>query len=527
MEHIDPSWTSILPPLVAIGVALLSRQIIFSLFLGVFTGALIACGYNPLAAFLDLIDRFVLPALADKDHAAIIIFSMMLGGMVGIISHNGGTRGLVRLVERLAKSARMSQLATWLLGVIIFFDDYANTLIVGNTMRPITDDFKISREKLAYIVDSTAAPVAGLFLSTWIGYEVGVIGEAMKGTGYGIDPFSVFVMSIPYRFYLLLAVAFVAMVVLSRRDFGSMLHAERRARAGKGLVADGSEPAADVTGASAMLPKKGVRARWINGVLPIATVIVVTMIGIWYSGYEAVMKSGDEPTFRLIMSNASSFTALFWGSLTGCAVGIVLSVVQRITTLHEAMEAWFAGVRSMLLAMIIMLLAWSISAVTKELGTAEYVVGVLGGALPLWTLPALTFAIAAFISFATGTSWGTMAILMPLVVPLAWNFSLAEALDPAASQHALFLAVSAVLAGSIWGDHCSPISDTTVMSSMASACDHIDHVRTQMPYAIVVGLICLVIYVPAAMGVSPWLLLGASALVLFGILRAFGRKVED
>lgn len=526
MENIDPSWTSLLPPLIAIGFALCTRQILFSLFLGVFTGSLIINSYNPLLAFLKLIDQFILPALADKDHAAIIIFSMMLGGMVGIISKNGGTLGLVALVERIARSARMGQIATWFLGLIIFFDDYANTLIVGNTMRPITDDFKISREKLAYIVDSTAAPVAGLFLSTWIGYEVGIIGEAMEGTGYTTDPFSVFIMSIPYRFYLLLTILFVAMIAVSRRDFGPMFQAEKRARTGKGLIAEGSEPAADVTGANEIIPKDDVPKRWVNGVVPIVTVIIVTMIGIWHTGSEAVKELGVKPTINLVMSNASSFTALFWGSLSGCVVGIVLSIVQRIATLHETMEAWFAGVRTMLLAMIILILAWSICGVTKELGTAEYLVAVLKGTLPMWLIPVLTFGIAGLISFATGTSWGTMAILMPLVVPLVWHLSQEASMDLAASQHALFLAVSAVLAGSIWGDHCSPISDTTVMSSMASACDHIDHVRTQLPYAILVGIVCFAGYVPAAFGVNPWLILAVTSIFLFVVLILFGKKSD-
>jgi Na+/H+ antiporter NhaC len=305
-----------------------------------------------------------------------------------------------------------------------------------------------------------------------------------------------------------------------------MLYAERRAREGRGLIAPGSEPASDLTESTGILPSKDVPVRWMNGVLPIFTVIIVTIIGVWYTGHKAVVASGQEITLRTILSNASSFTALFWSSLSGCAVGILLSVGQRILSLHDAMEAWFSGVKSMLLAMVILTLAWSICGVTKELGTAEYIVKVLKGTLPLWSIPALTFTIAAFISFATGTSWGTMAILMPLIVPLAWNMSLDKGLDPIASQHALFLAVSAVLAGSIWGDHCSPISDTTVMSSMASSCDHIDHVRTQMPYALVVGGLSIALYLPAAFGLNTWVLLGISVLILALIIFLFGRRVE-
>jgi len=527
METIAPHWTSLLPPLVAIGLALITRQVVFSLFLGIYTGALIAFGWNPLTAFLGLIERYIVPALADADHAAIIIFSMMLGGLVGVISKSGGVMGIVKKVERFAHTARMGQVATWLMGILIFFDDYANTLIVGNTMRPITDRFRVSREKLSFIVDSTAAPVACMFLSTWIGYELGVIGDSIKGTGFTEDPFSIFVMSIPYRFYALLAIAFVGIIAISKRDFGPMLRAERRARKTGELVAPGSEPAADVTDLSKVLPGEHIKPRWINGALPIATVIVVTIIGIWHSGYEAASAAGLATDIKSVLASASSSTALFWGSLSGCAIAIALAVGQRLLSLHDAMEAWFAGIKSMLLAMLILILAWSISAVTRELKTAEFVVQIVGGTLPLWVVPAITFFLAGFISFATGTSWGSMAILMPIVVPLAWDLSVRAGHGPAEAHGSLYVVVSAVLAGAVWGDHCSPISDTTVMSSMASACDHIDHVRTQMPYAVVVGIVSVLAgYLPAGLGFSPWASLSISLAVLIGLIYVFGRKAE-
>ena len=525
---IDPHWTSLLPPIIAIALALISRQVIFSLFVGVFTGALIVSNWNPLNAFLDLIGHYIVPALADPGHASIIIFSMMLGGLVGVVSKSGGAMGIVGLMEKIAHSPRMGQLATWLMGIFIFFDDYANTLIVGNTMRPVTDRFRISREKLAFIVDSTAAPVACMFLSTWIGYELGVIGDSLKGTGFTEDPFSIFIMSIPYRFYAILAIGFVGLVIITKRDFGPMLKAERRARKTGQLVAPDSEPAADLTDHSHLLPEKDVKARWFNGVIPIATVIAVSMFGLWKTGHSATVAAELPITLRAILANSSSSTALFWGSLSGCAVAIALSVGQRILTLHHAMEAWFSGVKSMLLAMIILILAWSIGAVTHELGSAEYIVSIIGGTMPFWILPAITFVLAGFISFATGTSWGSMAILMPLIVPLTWDISQKSGMDPAAAHNALYISVSAVLAGSIWGDHCSPISDTTVMSSMASACDHIDHVRTQMPYAVVVGVVSILIgYIPATAGFSPWLSLAISAIILFFFLILVGRRSDE
>lgn len=527
METIAPHWTSLLPPLVAICLALLTRQVILSLFLGVFTGAMIVNGWNPLSAFLGLIDHHIVPALADRDHASIIIFSMMLGGLVGVISKSGGVKGIVAKVEKVARSARMGELATWFMGILIFFDDYANTLIVGNTMRPITDRFRISREKLAFIVDSTSAPVACMFLSTWIGYEVGVIGDALKGTGFTEDPFSIFIMSIPYRFYAILAILFVGLVALTKRDFGPMLTAERRARKTGELIASGSEPAADMTDLSKVIPHEKVKARWINGALPIVAVIAITMIGIWRTGVEGAQAEGLPLTLRTVLANASSSVALFWGSLSGCAIAVLLAVGQRILTIHEAMESWFAGVKSMLLAMVILILAWSISGVTHELKTADFVVQIVGGALPLWVIPAITFIIAGLISFATGTSWGAMAILMPLVVPLAWDLSQHAGMDLPAAHGQLYIVVSSVLAGAIWGDHCSPISDTTVMSSMASACDHIDHVRTQMPYAMTVGFTSILVgYIPAGLGLSPWISTALCLSVLTSLLFILGRRSE-
>jgi len=519
-------FLSILPPIIAIVLALVTRHVVLSLFAGIWLGATFIYDMNPVIGFLHIIDRFIQPAIADSDHVAIIIFSMLLGGMVGVISKNGGTLGIVSLITRWAKTPRSGQLATWMMGLVIFFDDYANTLIVGHTMRPITDKLKVSREKLAFIVDSTAAPVAGLTLSTWIGYEIGLIQDALQSISYSGKAFSVFLFSIPYSFYPILTIFFVFMITWTRRDFGPMRKAENRSLTTGKLVADNAHPAEDQADLNRVLPKNGIPHRWINAVLPISVVIVVTLVGLYVTGKAAIIESGEEIRgLRHIISNSSSYQALFWASLSGCVVAILLSVSQQILSITEAMEAWFNGLKSMLLAMVILTLAWSIGAVTKEMGTAVYLTQILKDAVnPAW-IPTLTFILAAATSFATGTSWGTMAILVPLVLPLSWTIASASGLPPTHVE-AIFLATtSSVLAGAIFGDHCSPISDTTVMSSMASACDHVDHVRTQIPYAALVAMVCIIMgYIPAGFGLSPFLSIAIGAVTLLILLRLLGKK---
>ncbi|MCH7976711.1 MAG: Na+/H+ antiporter NhaC family protein [Bacteroidetes bacterium] len=529
----DGGWLSILPALFAIALSLVFRQVVVSLFVGVWVGAWIVTGsvFGFVTGLWSTMDTYILDALANSDHAAIIIFSLMIGGVVGIIQKNGGTAGIVRVVTRWAKSARRGQIATALLGIAIFFDDYANTLIVGGTMRPITDRLKISREKLAYLVDSTAAPVASLALvTTWIGYEVGLIGDAVgQIDGYDEAAYSVFLNSIPYSFYPILAIVFLLGVTLMRRDFGPMLKAERRARTTGQLFEPGSQIAAAEAESSALEPPEGKPHRVWNAAVPILTLIVVVLGGLYVTGRSVVLEDGGSLSLRNIISVADSYKAMLWGSLAAVIVAVLLSLGQRILTLTQAMEAWYTGVRSMLLAIIILILAWSLSNVNDALGTADFLVTLLSDTLSPAMVPVIVFVLAAATAFATGSSWGTMGILMPLVVPLAWGvLDASETATMAEHSHILYSTVAVVLAGAVWGDHCSPISDTTILSSLASGCDHIDHVRTQLPYAMVVGVAALLIgTVPTAYGVPWWISMVAAAAVLLGILRFVGQPVEE
>jgi len=535
---IEPGWLSLLPPLAAIALALIFREVVISLFAGIWLGALFLAGYNPIAATLMSVDRFALEALADRDHASIIMFSLMLGGMVGVMTRSGGTRGIVEAMRPLATTRRRGQFFTWLAGMLIFFDDYANTLIVGNTMRPVTDRLGVSREKLAYIVDSTAAPVAAIALiSTWVGYEISLIGDALRSSASQVadpavqaqllaaaeNPFSVFLHSIPYLFYPILTLVFVLLTVLMRRDFGPMLAAERRAATGGGLHRPGAMLATDTRGALAEAPD-GTPHRWYNAAIPVAVVIVVALGGIFATG-RASLGPGDH-SLRDIVGSADPFKSLLWASLLGSGVAIALAVAQRLLSMREALEAWLTGLRAMVLAMVILVLAWSLGGVTEALGTGPYISGLLADTLPPAALPVLVFLVAAAISFATGTSWGTMAILFPVVVPLAVSMGAGAGFG---SEHYTVLlgVISSVMAGSIFGDHCSPISDTTVMSSMASACDHVDHVRTQLPYALLVAIVAMAVGdIPTALGLHPGISLVVGTAILATVLRVVGRRYE-
>lgn len=532
-----PGWVSLIPPLLAILLALVFREVIVSLFAGVWLGAFLWTGYDPLGAVLRTVDSFALPSLAEPDNAAIVIFSLTIGGMVGVITRNGGTHGIVEELAPYATTPRRGLLATYGQGLAIFFDDYANTLIVGNTMRPVTDRLRVSREKLAYVVDSTSAPVASvMFVSTWVGYEISLIADGLRSAAAGVadtnpalaaqlldeSAFSVFIDTIPYRFYPLLALAFVLMVVVMRRDFGPMYEAEVRAASGGGVHRPDAALMTD-TSATEMGPPEGAKLRWWNAAIPVLVVVGTVLVGLYYSGMQA-LGPGDWG-LRDIVGEANSFHVLLWASLLGSIAAIALTAAQGILTLQQTMDAWIAGLRSMILAMVILVLAWSLGAVTEQLGTAQYLSSALEGNLSVRLLPVIVFVIAAAVSFATGTSWGTMAILIPLVIPLGATLTTANDLAMDGHYTILLGVVSSVLAGSIFGDHCSPISDTTVLSSMASACDHMDHVRTQLPYALLVAVVGMALGdIPTAYGLSPWISLLLGGLVLYAALRVFGRS---
>ena len=513
-----------MPAFLAIAVALLIRNVVPALLLGLWLGSTALQGFSPLGALkglMDVLTVFIVNALADPDHAAIIIFTMMIGGMVGIITRNGGMASIVRVVVSKAKTAVGGQISVWLMGLMIFFDDYANTLVVGNTARSITDHLKISREKLAYIVDSTAAPVVCLALvTTWIGYQVSLIDQAMQDIDglAGTTAYSMFLHSIPYSFYPILAVMFVLAVGWSGRDMGPMYRAELRARRGK--VDSRSGDAMPALDGDTLEPKPDVPMRPMNAFLPIIVLIVSLAAGMFITG--------DGETITDIVGSADPYKAMMWASFIGALVAAGLSIGQKILSAHETVDAWYGGARATLFGMIVLILAWSMSAVTSDLNAKGYLITILGDALPVALVPAVVFVLAAITAFATGTSWGTMGILLPLVLPLTWAVMTVSGMADPSGMHIMYSAIACVLAGAVWGDHCSPISDTTVLSSIASGCDHIEHVRTQMPYALLVGTVAIAFgTIPAGYGLPPWISLLVGGVILISVLRYFGRNADE
>ncbi len=519
-----PAWVSVLPPLVAIGMALLIRSVLPALMLGLWLGAWALEGLSGKGIFVGLFASFevyVANAVADFDHATIMLFTFMIAGMVGIISRNGGMRGIVECIITGANSAKRGQLAVWSLGLLIFFDDYSNTLVVGNTSRSITDRLRISREKLAYIVDSTAAPLATIALvTTWIGYQVSLIGDAsVHLEGLEMSPYSIFLNSILYSFYPFMAILLVVLVITTGRDFGPMLVAELRAR-GTGETAPPVKSKVGQDDEAALAMKEGVPARAMNALIPVVVMVMGILIGLYITG------EGD--TVSDIVGSANSYRALMWASLAGALTAIVMTAAQRLLSLDEIVDAWVSGARFTFIAMIILVLAWSMSEISRELHTADFLIASLGDSLPAAALPATIFVLAAFTAFSTGSSWGAMGILLPLVLPLCWAIMGLEDLIASEDYFILYASVSGVLTGAVWGDHCSPISDTTVMSSLSAGCDHIEHVRTQLPYALLAGAAALGFgTLPISFGLPWWVgMLGAAAVTGIG-LRVLGKQVPD
>jgi Na+/H+ antiporter NhaC len=528
-----PGWWSLLPPLAAILLAFAFRRTLLCLLAGVWVGGTLLNGGNPLQGLVwTVYDGVLRHALMDQFRIEILLFIFGLVGAVGIMSRMGGVAGMLRLVEGAVRGVRSSQLFTALMGFLIFFDDYANTILVGTTMRPLTDRWKISRERLAYLVDSTAAPVAGLsVLSTWVAYEMSLFADQLPAAGISQDAYIVFIKTIPFRFYSIFTLLLVIMGAAMNRSFGPMLKAERRARAGAVSPDDAAgRGRAERLSARALrrtAMKEGVAPRWWNGALPLLLIVGTTLVLMFRFGDiegRGLAALVDIDYLRgTVLSNTNSARALAWASLAGFALALLLARGQRLLGWREAFSAGVGNFQAMGEAVGILILAWVMGHVCAELGTSHSLIAATGGGLGQMALffPLILFLTGAAVSFATGSSWSTMAILLPNVVLLAAKLGEGTALG---SEGLLLLSIGAVLEGSIFGDHCSPISDTTVLSSVASGCPHMAHVKTQAPIALVALTVSVLAgYLPVALGLPVWVALLAGAGVLFIFLRLAGR----
>ncbi|MFT7517161.1 MAG: Na+/H+ antiporter NhaC [Myxococcota bacterium] len=539
-SEMRPTALSLLPALLAIFLAFLTRQTLFSLGTGIVFGAIIATysgGLDlPGAGQLLFVDILYNGILKDAFHLEILGFVILLSATVALITRNGGIDGMVNSLTGFAKSSRSVQGVAYFMGLGIFFDDYANTMVVGNSCGPLFDKQKVSRAKLAYIVDSTAAPVAGVaVLSTWVAYQISTFAPQLPTIGMAESQgYSLFLETIPYRFYCLLALFMVGTIVWMQRDFGPMLKAEHKSRKKINVLENVSARDARITAKSSVVPQAE------NAVLPLITMILGTAFLIYYLGMSklnqdaaggdtdaiSAIAAGGFGYMRGVLGSSDSTYAIFLGSLAAFVLAVGMSLRPKHLSVVEVVSTTTRGIKVLFKdAILVLLMAWGIGKICDNLGTAHFLLACFQDLMsPLW-LPVILFAIACLIAFATGSSWTTMAILQPNVVLLAYQ--LGEQVDMG-GHTLLVLSIGAVLEGAIFGDHCSPISDTTVLSSTASNCQHIEHVRTQAPYALVTAAIAISFaYLPVALwGANPFVCLGAGMVALMLIVRFVGKRSD-
>ncbi|MBC8371235.1 MAG: hypothetical protein H8E25_14640 [Planctomycetes bacterium] len=538
--QLRPSALSLLPPLLAIFMAFLTRRTLLSLGSGIVLGGIIATysgGIDLIAAanllFVDILYHKI---ILDAFHVEILAFVILLSSTVALITKNGGIDGMVNSLTRFAKNSRSVQSAAYFLGMGIFFDDYANTIVVGNSCGPLFDKQNVSRAKLAYIVDSTAAPVAGVaVLSTWVAYQISTFAPQLPTIGMAESQgYSLFLETIPYRFYCLFALFMVGIVVWMQRDFGPMLAVESKARR-SGSTRDDS-----AISSQRIEAKHGVIPQARNGLWPLLVMIFGTAYLIYYLGASSIaadaasgsadaiaaINNGGFEYMRSVLGASDSTYAIFLGSAASFILAVIMSLRPKHLTIGEVTSVTSHGIKVLFKdAVMVLLMAWGIGKICGDLGTAYFLVACFQDLMsPLW-LPVILFVTACLIAFATGSSWTTMAILQPNVVLLAYQ--LGEQVD-IGGHVLLVLSIGAVLEGAIFGDHCSPISDTTVLSSTASHCQHIEHVRTQAPYAIVTAIIAIsCAYLPVALwGLNPFVCLAIGMVMLLTIVRFVGKRTD-
>ncbi|HHY82131.1 MAG TPA: Na+/H+ antiporter NhaC family protein [Clostridiales bacterium] len=489
-SNVYATFWSIVPPVIAIVLALITKEVYSSLFIGIISGALLYANFNPLNAFHSMFSDGFIASLSDSWNVGILIFLVALGTVVCLMNKAGGSAAYGRWAAQKIRSRKGAILATFGLGVLIFVDDYFNCLTVGNVMRPITDKHRISRAKLAYLVDATAAPICMIApISSWAAAVTGVV--------EGYDGLDLFIRAIPYNLYSLLTIGMIIIITLMGIEYGPMRKHEENAIMNGDVYTTPDRP---YEGKDVEAPVG--KGKVIDLIIPVLILIVFCILGMVYTG--GIL---DGANIVDAFANSDASLGLSLGSCLALILIIIYFLVRKILTFNECMECFPEGFKAMVPAILILTFAWTLSGMTGLLGVKEYVSSIFEGATGLkLMLPAIVFAVAVGMSFATGTSWGTFGILLPIVV----------AVD--LSPELLIISVSACLAGAVCGDHCSPISDTTIMSSTGAMCNHINHVTTQLPYAITVAAVSFVGYIIAGFIQSAWIVLPLSILMMFGVL---------
>ena len=475
------TFWALVPPVVAIGLALITKEVYSSLFIGVLMGGILYSGFSFEGTITHIFEDGMINVLSDSYNVGILIFLVILGTMVCLMNRAGGSAAFGQFASDHIKNRVGAELATILLGCLIFIDDYFNCLTVGSVMRPVTDKFKVSRAKLAYLIDATAAPICIIApISSWA--------AAVTGFVEGEDGFSIFVRAIPYNFYAILTIVMMIGMVLLRTEFGSMKFHEKNALKGDLYTTPGRPYDTEKQ------PEVSVRGTVLDLLIPIISLIICCMVGMLYTGG---FFSGED--FVTAFSQSDASLGLTMGSFFGLLITIGLYQVRRVLKFSECMACIPEGFKSMVPAIMILSFAWTLKAMTDSLGADVYVATVVASSARslLNFLPAIIFVVGCFLAFATGTSWGTFGILIPIVVAVFEN----------SNPDLMIISISACMAGAVCGDHCSPISDTTIMASAGAQCEHVNHVTTQLPYAVTAAVVSFVSYIIAGFVQSAWIAL--------------------
>ena len=524
MEHFG-MW-GIIPPLLTITLAFVTKDVIVSLFLGILSGCVIAAGGNPALALMNATDLFA-ASLSDGWNIRIFLFCALLGALVGMLSKTGSAQAFGTWVSKKLKTRTGSQFVTFLFGIIVFIDDYFNSLTVGTVMRSINDKNKGARAKLAYILDSTAAPVCILApVSSWVVTVMSIVRDAEGFDKLGISDLEFFIRAVPYNLYALTTLLMVACIIFFKRDFGPMRASELSAQ--KTGVLWNEEKYGVISGD--IKEEKTVRAKAIDMLFPIVLLIVCALVFFPLVTYlnavdgeniSSLMQAMLSMSLREAFINTDSSYALFYAIIFTLVFTYVYYLARRLMNLKEASQAVRDGIKSMIPALIILVMAWSIGTVIRSspsdggLGLGRYLSeAVVGSGFPLWIIPAVVFVLSAVIAFATGTSWGTFGIMIPLVMPIVVGLIQGQGQNPAESLNSVFICISAVLGGAVFGDHASPISDTTILSSTGASCPHLEHVATQMPYALFAALCSFAGFIAGGIFMNP-LASWAAVLIIF------------
>lgn len=507
-----PGMLAILPPCLALMMTILTKHVLLSLYLGVLLGSTIVEQFDPVAGLARSLDTIIPQAAMNHDHTMVLLYCWLISGLVCLISKSGGAIGLADQMIAKANSSKAGQVCAWIVGMVVVFDDYANILIVGNVMSPITKRLRISSEKLAYIAHTTAVTIASVVpISSMVSFELILLSAEFKKAGIKENPYYVYLETIPLRMYALLSLVFCGLLIVTQRDFGPMLHVEQLARRGE-KTEDGEDTILNNGGKSRSIAKvplpellacydskhymvgfhfdrvKGAPKRWYNAVLPLACSIFTMFFGMICDAYLETI-AHDTFEFDQFLANVAPFRSLMWSSVVAFFIPVTMYWYQGIFTAGQSTCYWVLGMKEFVEPALLLILAWSLGNVVQELQLSRWLLSILENSWFLGCIPTVSFLLAAFISGSTGSSWSTLSILYPIVIPLIWEHK-------GQDYHLLLLTIGAVSSGAIFGDHCSPLSDSTALSSVASHCRFSNHTYSQLPYSLVAAaltLLCTII----------------------------------